>query len=250
MYISRFTLATLLGALLFSCTFALHDNTDDLLTNNNAHENEKRDLIGSLLPPLEDRPIRSPPAPAPDPPIRNPKSQSTTSDATKTGITGPLPSLINGVFNPSAAANPTSSAATVTTTAPVTNPKKKSSTDTSDDSSDQSTEQGNSPDGTTSKMLPNKAQYEHISSGLEPGLIALMIIIVLSILTAVAFSCYKIRQARHRRRGSWDEDILKNHAASVGYTEEGGYGMFVGDGGYGKERPDLWRKNLDLFHRV
>ncbi|KAF9353321.1 hypothetical protein BGX26_008895 [Mortierella sp. AD094] len=271
MRISRLTLLTLVGALFLSSTLALHDNIHDIVTNN-AFENKKRDLIGSLLPPVNKQPAQSPPAsapapapasapvpspaPAPAPPARNPGSPSTTSDVTKTGITAPpLPSLISEVLDPSPVGNPTGSASATTTAAPMNpgmNPKKKPATGTSGSSANgvnNSDDNAGLNNNAVSVDPANKSQDETSSSGLAPGLIAVMIILVLAILAAVMFSCYKIRQTRRRRRESWGEDILKNHAGSVGYSEGTGYGMYVGGEGYGKAKPDLWRKDLDLFHR-
>jgi hypothetical protein len=108
-------------------------------------------------------------------------------------------------------------------------------------------------DGGVDPSNPQTSQANGDNSGannsaLSPGLIALLVVILLAILAGVLLSCHRIRQSRRRRRQSWDEDILKNHAGSVGYSETGGYGMYVGSGS-GMDRPDLWRKNLDLFHR-
>ncbi|KAG0003479.1 hypothetical protein BGZ80_004296 [Entomortierella chlamydospora] len=252
MRISRLTLLTLIGALFLSSTLALHDKTFDVVANNNAFENKKRDLIGGLFNSQSSQgsPASAPASTsAPTQPTSNLGSPSTTSDPTNTSTTAqPLPSLISNILNPSPVANPTG---TATTTAASMNPKRKpkSGTSSSADGVNNSNDNTDSNINGTSIYPANKSQDETQSSELAPGLIAVMIILVLAILAAVAFSCYKIRQSQRRRRESWSEDILKNHAGSVGYSKGAGYGMYVGDGGFGKEKPDLWRKNLDLFHR-
>ncbi|KAF9278856.1 hypothetical protein BGZ68_008312 [Mortierella alpina] len=140
---------------------------------------------------------------------------------------GPLPSLVGEVLNPLGGGSPS------TPPAPT---KKKTATDAADGAGEAS----NPSEGASGDTKG------HNDEALSPGLIVLLVIVLVAVLAAVLFSCYKVRQSRRRRHQSWDEDILKNHAGSVGYSEGGGYGMYVGGG---KEKPDLWRKNLDLFHR-
>ncbi|KAF9960874.1 hypothetical protein BGZ72_005544 [Mortierella alpina] len=184
--------------------------------------NHKRDLIGHL--------IGNQPAPAPAPGgIVAPPSTSSAApgspDAAKTG-TGPLPSLVGEVLHPIGGGS--------SSTTPPGPTKKKPATDTADGGA------ANPNEGASGDTKGNSDE------ALSPGLIVLLVIVLVAVLAAVLFSCYKVRQSRRRRHQSWDEDILKNHAGSVGYSEGGGYGMYVGGG---KEKPDLWRKNLDLFHR-
>ncbi|KAF9172604.1 hypothetical protein BGX20_005271 [Mortierella sp. AD010] len=205
---------------------------------------------------LNNQPSQSSPASVPTStsvptqPTSNLESPSTTSDPTNTGTTAQsLPSLISDVLNPSPVGNPTG---TATTAAASMNPKRKPKSGASSSSADGVNNSNDNTDSNingTSIYPTNKSQDETQSFELAPGLIAVMVILVLAIVAAIAICCYKIRQSQRRRRESWSEDILKNHAGSVGYSKGAGYGMYVGDGGFDKEKPDLWRKNLDLFHR-
>ncbi|KAG0277175.1 hypothetical protein BGZ95_006367 [Linnemannia exigua] len=204
----------------------------------------------------------SPPAPAtpagPPSPTTPGNSNGGTVDPNQppnSTATGPLPGLISQVLNPPPILGNMGGTPSSTATSP-TNPKKHPSVPNNDSGVDGN---GNpiSPSQTSHSKGDNDSGTD--GSALSPGLITLLVIIVLAILAAVLFSCYRVRQSRRRRHQSWDEDILKNHAGSVGYSESGGgYGMYVGGSGSnvsagagsgGKERPDLWRKNLDLFHR-
>ncbi|CAO3567833.1 unnamed protein product [Mortierella alpina] len=185
--------------------------------------NHKRDLIGHL--------IGSQPAPAPAPGGNTPPPPTSSAapvspSVIKTGLE-PLPSLVGEVLNPLGGGSSS------TTPPPA---KKKTTTDPADGTGGASTPS----EGASSDTKGNTDE------ALSPGLIVLLVIVLMAVVAAVLFSCYKVRQSKRRRHQSWDEDILKNHAGSVGYSEGGGYGMYVGGS---KEKPDLWRKNLDLFHR-
>ncbi|KAG0358049.1 hypothetical protein BG005_002799 [Podila minutissima] len=174
----------------------------------------KRDLLGNLIGANNSNPQPAQPPAAP---------ASPTTDAAKPSV----PSLLNGVL-------PVVGGTPVGPTGSVMPPKKPHS------AGDDTTGAG-APNPTGPAQETNAPEQTPLS----PGLITVVIVVFVSLLVAILFSCYKIRQARQRRHRNLDEDILKNHAGSVGYSEGGGYGMYVGH----KESPDLWRKNLDLFHR-
>ncbi|KAF9574175.1 hypothetical protein EC968_007270 [Mortierella alpina] len=223
MRIARSALYAFLGTLILISISSIHvqakrqKQSSDIIT-----ANHKRDLIGHLI---GNQPA---PAPAPGGNIAPPSTSSAapvSPDTAKTG-SGPLPSLVGEVLNPLGGAS--------SSTTPPT--KKKPTTDAAD--------------GTGGAAAPSEGVSSDTkgtdNEALSPGLIVLLIIVLMAVVAAVSFSCYKVRQSRRRRHQSWDEDILRNHAGSVGYSEGGGYGMYVGGG---KEKPDLWRKNLDLFHR-
>ncbi|KAG0082451.1 hypothetical protein BGZ93_010264 [Podila epicladia] len=181
----------------------------------------KRDLLGNLIGANNSNPQPAQPPTAPASP--------TGDNAAKPGVAGPIPSLLSDVLSPPGVggtpAGPTGSAVL---------PKKPHP------AGDDTTGAG-APGPTGPAQETNAPEQTFLS----PGLIAVIIVVFMSLLVAILFSCFKIRQARQRRHRNLDEDILKNHAGSVGYSEGGGYGMYVGH----KESPDLWRKNLDLFHR-
>ncbi|KAG9322100.1 hypothetical protein KVV02_005584 [Mortierella alpina] len=223
MRVSRSALYAFLGTLmLVSISFIPVQAIQQQQSSDITLANHKRDLIGHL--------IGNQPAPAPAPggniaPPSTPSAAPVGPDAAKTG-SGPLPSLVGEVLNPLGGGSSS-------TTAPT---KKKATTDATDETGGAST-----PSEGASSDKKGKAD-----EALSPGLIVLLVIVLMAVVAAVLLSCYKVRQSRRRRHQSWDEDILKNHAGSVGYSEGGGYGMYVGGG---KEKPDLWRKNLDLFHR-
>lgn len=183
-----------------------------------------------------------PPAPAPAGAPEH-TAPGTGADGTKLNptATGPLPGLVSQVLNPPPILGNISGAPS-----PTTSPKKRPSSSAGGSGTDDNNDDGNP--ATSNKSGKNSDDDTNTGGGgaLSPGLIALLVIILLAVLAGVIFSCYRVRQSRRRRHRSWDEDILKNHAGSVGYSESGGgYGMYVG----GKGKPDLWRKNLDLFHR-
>ncbi|KAG0379417.1 hypothetical protein BGX24_000506 [Mortierella sp. AD032] len=241
---STTTILFLLFVTLASSSSFAHANANTI--------NNKRDLLGGLLPL---GPGASPPAPTTPagPPSPTTPSNGGTVDPNQPNstATGPLPGLISQVLNPppvlgNIGGAPSSTASTI--------PKKHPSS-----APGANNDPGVDGDAATPPQTSHSKDNGSGTDGgaLSPGLIALLVIIVLSILAGVLFSCYRVRQSRRRRHQSWDEDILKNHAGSVGYSESGGgYGMYVGGSGSGsgvgaggKERPDLWRKNLDLFHR-
>ncbi|KAF9189813.1 hypothetical protein BGZ50_000561 [Haplosporangium sp. Z 11] len=260
MHITRLALPAFLGTLLILNTLSLHAHANDHQFHNKGFallHKDKRDLLGSLVgnapgpqpPAAPPSGQTSPPPPSgqtsppPSPPTQAPPSTSavpgTNPSVAKASSTGPLPSLIGDVLNPpilgngGRAGNPTASTSTESPTSKK-NPEE-------DDKTDDAPGAGHNPN----TQIDEKVAADN---SLSPGLIALIVIFVLAVLSAVLFSCYRIRQSRRRRRQSWDEDILKNHAGSVGYSAHAGYGMYVG-GSNSKEKPDLWRKNLDLFHR-
>ncbi|KAF9425227.1 hypothetical protein BGZ94_007726 [Podila epigama] len=188
---------------------------------------QKRDLLGNLIP--FGSSVITPAAAVPPPAAQPPAAPTINLNEPV-----PLPSLINSVLAPL----PTVvGGATSTTTVPVLGPGHSAS------GVARGTTAAGPPPPTDTSLEENSMRPSQNS--ISPGLIAFIVVVLLSLLIAVMFSCYKIRQARHRRHRNLDEDILKNHAGSVGYSEgSGGYGMYIG-----KESPDLWRKNLDLFHR-
>ncbi|KAG0026452.1 hypothetical protein BGZ81_006344 [Podila clonocystis] len=149
----------------------------------------KRDLLGNLIGPNSPPPAQPPAAPA----------SPTTDNAAKPGV-GPI--LINGVLTPP----PVVVGGTpVAPTVSVGFPKKSHP----------------AGDDTTGAGVPDPtAPAQEISTPdqapLSPGLIAVLIVVFVSLLVAILFSCYKIRQSRQRRHRNLDEDILKNHAGSVG----------------------------------
>ncbi|KAI7819094.1 hypothetical protein BC939DRAFT_271781 [Gamsiella multidivaricata] len=74
--------------------------------------------------------------------------------------------------------------------------------------------------------------------GLSGGLIAMIVLVLLGITTAVLFSCYRIRQSdrRRRKRETWDVNVLKDYIGSVEFShsitaQPGGRGGGGGDGG-------------------
>ncbi|KAF9135961.1 hypothetical protein BGW39_009935 [Mortierella sp. 14UC] len=246
--LSRHPIASLLNPLLIlvlliaTLASSTHANTND----------SKRDLLGNLFPVSSSS--SSPPAavtPAGSPAPTAPGGDAADANKPNSTATGPLPGLISQVLNPPPILGGIGGAPSSTTTA--TGPKKNPSAPApgaANDPTNDGDEDGNpaTPSHTSHSKNDNSSGAD--SDALSPGLIALLVVSLLAILGGVLFSCYRIRQSRRRRRQSWDEDILKNHAGSVGYSETGGgYGMYVGSGSSGKERPDLWRKNLDLFHR-
>ncbi|KAF9324858.1 hypothetical protein BG006_000164 [Podila minutissima] len=174
----------------------------------------KRDLLGNLIGANSSNPQPAQPPAAP---------ASPTTNTAKAGV----PSLLNGVL-------PVVGGTPVGPTGSVVPPKKPHA------AGDDTTGAG-APSPTGPAQETNAPEQTPLS----PGLIAVVTVVFVSLLVAIFFSCYKIRQSRQRRHRNLDEDILKNHAGSVGYSGGGGYGMYVGH----KESPDLWRKNLDLFHR-
>ncbi|KAK3836095.1 MAG: hypothetical protein JOS17DRAFT_772476 [Linnemannia elongata] len=224
--------------LIITLSTSLHTTTASTVSSGN----NKRDLLGNLLPLGSSPPPAAAPA-GPPSPTTAPGSVGTDGTQSNSTATGALPGLISQVLNPPPILGSNGGASS---TAPTRRrPSAPGSTNVNDDGT---------PDDDGNPATPN--QSSNVKGGnkndtdgpLSPGLIVLLVFILLAILAAVLFSCYRVRQSRRRRHQSWDEDILKNHAGSVGYSESGGgYGMYVGNGG--KERPDLWRKNLDLFHR-
>ncbi|KAF9380285.1 hypothetical protein CPB97_008479 [Podila verticillata] len=177
---------------------------------------KKRDLLGNLLP-ISNNSNNPPPA-------QPPAAAASPTDSAKPGAAGgPIPSLLNDVLN-----QPGGTPMTPTASAP----KKPHS------SSDDTTGAG-APGPTAPAPESNPPEQTSIS----PTLIAVVSVVLVALLVAILFSCHRIRQSRQRRHRNLDEDILKHHNGSVGYSEGGGYGMYVG------KESDLWRKNLDLFHR-
>ncbi|KAF8981271.1 hypothetical protein BGZ46_003044, partial [Entomortierella lignicola] len=249
---SRLLFLTLLGASFISTTVALHVNHNDPLTNiknNNKFNNKRRDILGGLLPPAQPQPS---PQPSPQPASHHASAATTSlsSDPTKSGNgqAAAVPSLIGGILDPSTTTGPNSVTKTTLPTSPSSQPglTPKKKPNAGGTSSDNSADDGNTSDQNSGNSTNTSNRSESDSnSGLAPGLVALLVIILVAISGAVIFSCYKIRQVQRRRRESWNEDILKNHAGSVGYSEGAGYGMYVGGGGGGFSRPDLYRKNLD-----
>ncbi|KAG0328654.1 hypothetical protein BGZ99_004924 [Dissophora globulifera] len=283
MRFSHVSFLTVLGTVLLLGTLSLPTDANESPSKRNTLK--KRDLLGSLLP-FGGQPTSSPPSsaspgplvaspsvptsPAPVPVGQQPSTPSSgsTSDPSKTGgNTAPPPSLIGDILNTPLVSNTDGSNAPASNTTPAsapgggnngsggTSPKKKPTgsssgtqdTDASPDAGSDNPGVNPSPQTTVTDKAKSTSGDDQ---GLSPGLITLLIVVIAAVLAAVLFSCYKIRQAKQRRRQSWNEDILKNHSGSVGYSSEGGgYGMYVGGTSGSKERPDLWRKNLDLFHR-
>ncbi|KAF9945406.1 hypothetical protein BGZ65_010782 [Modicella reniformis] len=154
----------------------------------------------------------------------------------------PVPTTAGESTPPRSATKPAT--ATATTSTPTQSPKKKSpsgngSSNSANGGSDEAINAESSNTSTADSELLNKTEIHH---GPSKAVIALLVIFVLAVLAASLFGWYKVREAKRRRRQSWGEDILKNRSGSVGYTEGGGYGMYVG------ERKDPWKKNLDMFH--
>lgn len=179
---------------------------------------KKRDLLGLI--PLSNN--NSNPQPA-----QPPAAPASPTDSVKPGVAGgPIPSLLNDVLN-----QPPVGGTPVGPTVSVAVPKKPHP------SGDDTTGAG-APSPTAPAPESNSPEQ----TSLSPSLIAVVSVVFVTLLAAILFSCYKIRQSRQRRHRNLDEDILKHHTGSVGYSE-GGYGMYVG------KESDLWRKNLDLFHR-
>ncbi|KAF9212033.1 hypothetical protein CPC16_008759 [Podila verticillata] len=180
---------------------------------------KKRDLLGNLLPINNNSNNPTPAQP--------PAAPASPTDSAKPGAAGgPIPSLLSGVLSQPPVIGGTPMAPTASI------PKKPQS------SSDDTTGAG-APGPTAPAAESNPSEQ----TSLSPGLIAVVSVVFVALLVAILFSCHKIRQSRQRRHRNLDEDILKHHAGSVGYSEGGGYGMYVG------KESDLWRKNLDLFHR-
>ncbi|KAF9429901.1 hypothetical protein BGZ76_001065 [Entomortierella beljakovae] len=210
MHISKLILPALLGVIFLSSTLALHTIRTESSDISPSELKNKRDLLGNLLP-MGQNPQNGSPEPVSS--SNTPGSSPSTNNPTTTSGSNPIPSLFSDVLG-----SPSSSASS---SAPTTQPKKKPGT-TSADGTDPS--QGTAGGDPNSPAPTGKSNGESSSSGLAP----------------IIFSCYKIRQSRRRRHESWTENILKNHTGGVGYTEGGGYGMYVGNGGYGKDRPDIW----------
>lgn len=228
--------------IIITLSTSLHTTTASTVNS----RNNKRDLLGNLLPLGSSSPPAATPAGSPSPTVPTaPGTVGTGGTQSNSTATGPLPGLISQVLNPPPVLGSIGGAPSSTT------PTKKFP------SGGASANDDGTPDDDGNPATPNQSSNAKSENGnnpnsnggpLSPGLIVLLVFILLAVLAGVLFSCYRIRQSRRRRHQSWDEDILKNHAGSVGYSESGGgYGMYVGNGG--KERPDLWRKNLDLFHR-
>ncbi|KAG0253283.1 hypothetical protein BG011_006444 [Mortierella polycephala] len=243
MHIARLALLALLGTLLILNVFSLPAHANDHQLHNKGlalpHKN-KRDLIGNLVGNAPDsQPPAAPPSDQTSPPPSPPAAPGSDPSAAKTNSTRPLPNLVGEVLNPPVLVN-SGKAGSPTAGTSIESPTSKKNPE----------EDGEKDDAPGAEYNPNTPADEKAAAdnSLSPGLIALVVVFVLAVLSAILFSCYRIRQSRRRRRQSWDEDILKNHAGSVGYSERAGYGIYVG-GGNGKEKPDLWRKNLDLFHR-
>ncbi|KAF9906414.1 hypothetical protein EC991_000661 [Linnemannia zychae] len=250
--LSRHPTTTLLNPLLiFILTITLTCST---YTNANAN-GSKRDLLGNLLP-LGGSPSSPPSAATPaGPPAPTTPGGAADGSKPNSTTTGALPGLISHVLNPPPILGSIGSAPLSTTGA--VNPKMHPSAPAPAPGAAKDPANGDDEDGDESPASPSQTLHSKDGnnsgadgSALSPGLIALLVVVLLAVLAGVLFSCYRVRQSRRRRHQSWNEDILKNHAGSVGYSETGGgYGMYVGSGGSSKERPDLWRKNLDLFHR-
>ncbi|KAG9069916.1 hypothetical protein KI688_009241 [Linnemannia hyalina] len=247
MRLSRFSSSPtplLITLLLFIITLSTSLHTITASTVNS--RNNKRDLLGNIFPHgSSSAPPAATPAGSPSPTVPTaPGTGGTGGTQSNSTATGPLPGLISQVLDPPVLGN-------IGGVPSSTTPTKKLPSGGSGANDD------STPDDDGNPATPNQSSNAKSGKGnnpnsnggpLSPGLIVLLVVILLAILAGVLFSCYRIRQSRRRRHQSWDEDILKNHAGSVGYSESGGgYGMYVGNGG--KERPDLWRKNLDLFHR-
>jgi len=251
MYLSRLlagsTTLVLLLSLVYTPTFAL-----------TANQRERRDLLGSLLPLNNPAPAPAPaPVPASPPAVSpiagTPAGSPTTTTPPPDPVIAPLPSLIGGVLtHPPLIGGGGSSSSTAGATVPsATVPGKKqptngaSSPTVSDSDSDDggSGNTGNNSKNTGSKIGGDDGAVSE--NPLSPGVIALIVVVLVAILVVIVFSTFRIRQARQKRRQrqSWDQDILRNNAGSVGYSEGAGYGMYVG-----QEKSDVFRKNLDLFH--
>ncbi|KAG0340264.1 hypothetical protein BG004_006482 [Podila humilis] len=199
----------------------------------------KRDLLTNLIgnnnstsqPATPDAP------PAAQPPAA-PASPTDTNAAKQGGAVGPVPSFLDGVLYPApvVVGGGTPIAPTTSSLSP------KQPLHPSAGEADTTGAGAPSPTAPGSKHESNKNGSD---APLSPGLIAVLSIVFIALLVAILFSCHRIRQSRQRRHRNLDDEILKHHhAGSVGYSEGSGYGMYVG-----KESPDLWRKNLDLFHR-
>ncbi|KAI8600777.1 hypothetical protein EDD21DRAFT_404961 [Dissophora ornata] len=148
---------------------------------------QERDLLGSLLP------LSS----APDPPKASSLSSPPPTPAAPEPVSSPLP--------------PTFAPVTESPKAPTSSSGGGSGTGIPG-----LIDQILGPDGSSDDGSGDDSSGG--SSGLSGGLIAMIVIVLLGIATAVLVSCYKIRQTnqRRKRRESWDEDILKNHISSVG----------------------------------
>ncbi|KAF9972571.1 hypothetical protein BGZ73_004299 [Actinomortierella ambigua] len=223
---------------------------------------ERRDLLGNILPlnpkspdtPAAGEPAASSPPPSSSPPaggggggsaasVPPPPVSPTDPNHPKAVNSGVLPGLLNGVLG-----NPpppgTTSGAGSPQAAPTGVGKQPvpATKDTNGDGIPDNQQSGSSQDDTSAS---NDTAGSSNGGDLSPGVIALIVLFTLAILGALGYSCYRICDARRRRRTRRfdDEDILRNHAGSVGYSAGGGYGVYME-----KERNDLWG-NLDIFNR-
>ncbi|KAF9089513.1 hypothetical protein BGX23_006612 [Mortierella sp. AD031] len=213
--------------LLFTILASIHTTATVISTN-------KRDLIGNLIP------LGSPPPPAAATPAGPPAPTVPIPDGTKPNstATGPLPGLISQVLNPPPILGSIGTTPSPTSTNGSGGPKKHPSapaggTDGDKDPNSSPNSKDNNADGSST----------YSGGALSPGMITLLVIILLAMVGAVMFSCYRVRQSRRRRHQSWTEEILKDH---VGYNQaEGGYGIRVAGHGSsssngGKGMPDHW----------
>ncbi|KAG0240161.1 hypothetical protein BGW41_007143 [Actinomortierella wolfii] len=219
---------------------------------------ERRELLGGILPLNPKSPEASeagaaPPAPAPASPAASapaagaavppPPSSPADPNNVKTANSGVLPGLLNGVLSPPQA----SGTANSTTTSAPTTVHKPAATDANGDGVPDRQQQGNTH--SSSSPNPKQSDNDHSSNtnnSVPAGVIALIVLFGLAVVGALLYSCYRIRQARHRRRTRRfdDEDILRGHGSAVGYSDGGGYGVYIE-----KERNNIWSRNLDIFHR-
>ncbi|KAG0231325.1 hypothetical protein BGW42_000311 [Actinomortierella wolfii] len=218
---------------------------------------ERRELLGGILPLNPKSPEASeagaaPPAPAPASPAVSappagaavpPPSSPADPNNVKTANSGVLPGLLNSVLSPPQA----SGTANSTTTSVPTAVHKPAATDANGDGIPDRQQQGNTH--SSSSPNPKQSDNDHSSNtnnSVPAGVIALIVLFGLAVVGALLYSCYRIRQARHRRRTRRfdDEDILRGHGSAVGYSDGGGYGVYIE-----KERNNIWSRNLDIFHR-
>ncbi|KAG0255112.1 hypothetical protein DFQ27_006428 [Actinomortierella ambigua] len=239
---------------------------------------QRRDLLGGLLPlnpKSPDSPAAGEPASSPPPASQSSSSSTTTSTSSapggggsaasmppppaspadpnhpKAANSGVLPGLLNGVLGGSQPtgttndqASPQTAPAGVNKAIPTSAPARDNNGDGVPDNQlpGPASSSNNNP---SSNSSVNSNGSSSSSGELSPGVIALIVLFTLAILGAFSYSCYRICDARRRRRTRRfdDEDILRNHAGAVGYSAGGGYGVYMEKG-----RNDVW-KNLDIFNR-
>ncbi|KAG0033044.1 hypothetical protein BGZ81_009486 [Podila clonocystis] len=195
----------------------------------------------------------APPAPKPSPPapIDPPKQPTTINPPTTTDAPDLPPATSQPSSSPAPSAPPKRKP-------PTTNTKVGGGQNTqTDDNSNDDPTASPTPSSSSSgggRVADPKTDHKVKEQGISPGMIAVVVLVVLAVIAAVLFSCYRVQQSKRRRHQSgFDADILKNHvpANSAAFAESGGYGLHHGNaaGVIGNKENDPWRKNLDVYHR-